>query len=234
CIATGNLVHNLLESNDPTEALRSIYQRGASWLGFKEFEIDQLIKDTGESAKELASLFNVDVASVPNPEDVLNNADRQLIELAKSQQIEGYAAKQFAELVLVDDGTDPLTGTLTRNGFAQAIKESFPAAHSGEYPLSVAQLVITGYDELREAVGEPVQDALALSIVVMLRRHFEQMGGVVCRLGESIFAVVLPACERADVTHEANACCVEFGERLVGWIPEIEAVADSVRIAMGV
>jgi GGDEF domain-containing protein len=79
-----------------------------------------------------------------------------------------------------------------------------------------------------------VQDALALSIVVMLRRHFEQMGGVVCRLGESIFAVVLPACERADVTHEANACCVEFGERLVGWIPEIEAVADSVRIAMGV
>jgi two-component system cell cycle response regulator len=234
CIAIGNLVHNLLESNDPTEALRRIYQRGASWLGFKESEIDQLIKDTGESAKELASLFNVDVGSVPNPEDVLNNADRQLIELAKNQQIEGYAAKQFAELVLVDDGTDPLTGTLTRNGFAQAIKESFPAAHSGEYPLSVAQLVITGYDELHETVGDTVQDALALSIVVMLRRHFEQMGGVVCRLGESIFAVVLPACERADVTHEANACCVEFGERLVGWIPEIEAVADSVRIAMGV
>lgn len=234
CVSLGNLIHHVLESDDPTEALRRAYQRGASWLGLSESQIDQIIKDTGESAKELGSLFSVDVGSVADPEEVLAKADRQLIELAKNQKIEGFAAKQFNELILVEDGTDPLTGTLMREGFAQAIRESYPHAHSGEYPLSVVQLVVSGFDDLGNTVGVEAQDEVVIGTIVMLRRHFEPMGGVVCRLGDSIFAVVLPAVERGDAVRESGACCTEFVQKLPSWVPDSPGIGESMRVSIGV
>lgn len=234
CVALGNLVHTLLESDEPTEHLRRAYLKGMSWLGLAEDKIDAIVRDTGNTTKELASLFSVDVGSVSDPDEVLRNADRQLIDLAKNQQIEGFAAKQFSDLVLVDDGTDPLTGTLLREGFGRAIKETYPRALSGEHPLSIVQLVIEGYDELASTIGDSAQDEVLISTVVMLRKHFEPMGGVVCRLGDSIFAVVLPAVERSDAVRESNACCTEFAARLTEWVPDVPEIKDSVRIAVGV
>ena len=234
CIAMGNMIHTVLESDDPTESLRQAYQRGGSWLGLSEAKVDELLKNTGESAKELGSLFSVDVGSVPDAEEVLERADRQLIELAKNQQIEGYAAKQFADLIQVEDGVDPLTGTLLREGFAQAIKESFHPAHTGAHALSIVQMVISGFDDLGSVVGEDAQDEVVISTVVMLRRHFEPMGGVVCRLGDSIFAVVLPAVERLDAVRASNACCQEFAKRMPSWVPEAPEVGESVSLSVGV
>lgn len=234
CVALGNLVHDVLESDEPTEALRRAYQRGMSWLGLKESQIDQIIKDTGESAKELGSLFNVDVGSMADADEVLAKADRQLIELAKNQKIEGFAAKQFSELILVEDGTDALTGTLTREGFAHAIREAYPHAQSGEYSLSVVQMVISGYDDLGNTIGVEAQDEVVIGTVVMLRRRFEPMGGVICRLSDSIFAVVLPAVERVDAVRESGACCLEFVQKLPVWVPESPGIAESVRVSIGV
>lgn len=234
CIALGNLINEVLESDDPTEALRYAYRKGMSWLGLKEAQIDEVIKDTGASTKELASMFSVDVGTIEDPEAVLARADRQLIEMARNQQIEGYAAKQFAELVQSDDGTDPLTGTLTRQGFANAIKESFPAAYSGAYPLSVVQIVINNLDEIGSSIGEAAQDEVVISTVVMLRKHFEPMGGVVCRLADSIFSVVLPSTARMEAVNIANACCKEFESRLKHWIPDTPEVDGMCSISIGV
>ena len=234
CVALGNLVHDLLEREDPTEPLRRLYQRGMSWLGLTEAQLDEIVKETSESTKELASLFSVNVGSIPSAEEVLARADRQLIEMARNQQIEGYAAKQFAELVLEDDGTDPLTGTLTREGFTQAIRSSFPAALNGEMPMTVVQVMINGYDDLGSTVSESAQDEVLISTVVMLRKHFEHMGGIVCRLANSIFSVVLPGTIRSDAVREANDCCVEFQERLGSWIPDTPEVCEYVSISVGV
>lgn len=234
CVAMGNLIHDLLESKDPTESLRRAYQRGRSWLGLDESQIDQIVKDTAESAKELGSLFSVDVGSIPDPEEVLSKADRQLIELAKNQQIEGFAAKQFADIIVVEDGTDPLTGLMLREGFAHAIRESFAPSFGGKHPMSVVQLVISGYDELGTTIGEAAQDELVISTAVLLRKHFEPMGGVVCRLSDSIFAVVLPAIERAEAVREANSCCEEFVKRVPQWIADAPDIEHDVCVSIGV
>lgn len=234
CVALGNLINEVLSADDPTEPLRNTYRKGMSWLGLSEAQIDEIIKQTGESTKELASLFSVEVGSIEDPEEVLARADRQLIEMARNQQIEGYAAKQFAELIMSDDGTDPLTGALTREGFAQAIKESFPSAHSGEHSLSLVQVVINQLDEVQASLGEHAQDEIVISSVVMLRRHFEPMGGVVCRLADSIFSVVLPTIERLDASRVAKTCCEEFSSRLSVWFPDTPDIDTLVSISMGV
>ncbi len=234
CVAIGNMVHSVLSCENPTEPLRRVYAKGASWLGFTESQVDELIKKTGGTTKELANLFSIEVGSIPDPDEVLAKADRQLIELSKNQQIESFAAKQFADLLENNDGTDPITGTIMREGFTRVVRETFERARSGEFSLSVVQVVIGGYDELGKTIGESAQDEVVIGTTVLLRRYFEHMGGVVCRLADSIFAIVLPSSERTETTRLANECCQEFTKRIVSWVPDAEGVSDCVKASIGV
>jgi len=234
CVAIGNMVHTVLSAENPTEPLRRLYAKGLSWLGFTESQVDELITKTGGTTKELANLFSIDVGSVPDPDAVLAKADRQLIELSKNQQIQGYAAKQFADLIESDDGSDPITGALTREGFTLAVRETFDRAQAGEFSLSIVQIVISGYDELGNTFGELAQDEVIIGTAVLLKRQFEHMGGIICRLADSIFTVVLPSSERSETTRHANDCCKEFAQRIADWVPEAEGIAECVKVSMGV
>jgi len=136
--------------------------------------------------------------------------------------------------VVDSEGIDPLTGALSREGFSQAIREVFPPAHSGEHALSIVQIVINHLDEIGASIGEAAKDEVVISTVVMLRKHFEPLGGVVCRLADSIFSVVLPAVERADAVNEASVCCGEFENRLQHWVPDTPEIQGMCSISMGV
>lgn len=235
CVALGNQVHAVMEQEEnPTEALRRVYSKGASWLGFTEAQIDDIIRKTGETAKEIGSLFTLDVGAVADADEVLQRADRQLIELSKNQEIEGYAAKQFADLLVDSDSVDPFTGTLLREGFNVAVRQAFDSAHAGEYSLSVVQVMISGYEDLAEKHGENAQDEVLIATAVLLRRQFEHMGGVICRLSDSVFAAVLPGVERLTAAQQANLCCEEFTQRAPSWVPDAEGIEQSVKLSMGV
>ncbi|MBL4699070.1 MAG: HDOD domain-containing protein [Phycisphaerales bacterium] len=233
CVALGNMIHGILKSENPTEPLRRTYAKAMSWLGFNESQVDELIKKTGGTTKELANLFSIDVGSVPDPEEVLAKADRQMIELSKNQKIESFAAKQFSEL-LSDDGTDPFTGALNREAFSVVVRKGFEAAYNGQFSLSVVQVMIDGYDDLGSTLGESSQDEIVIGTHVLLVRHFEHMGGIVCRLTDSVFAIVLPTIERVEATQSANACCEEFSSRIMSWIPDTQGVDELVKISVGV
>ena len=234
CVALGNMIHTVLQAENPTEPLRRTYSKAMSWIGLSESDVDELIKTTAETTKELGNLFSIDVGSVPDPEEVLAKADRQLIELSKNQQIEGFAAKQFAELIDSADGTDPFTGALQREGFSIAVRTAFESAYSGKFSLSIVQIMLTGYDELGSTVGEEAQDEVVIGTSVLLRRHFEHMGGIVCRLADSVFAVVLPTIERVEATQGAGACCDEYKKRIVNWVPDTEGIDELVKVSIGV
>ncbi len=234
CVALGNLVHGVLKADDPTETLRRAYAKASSWLGFKEEDVDELIKKTAGTTKELANLFSIDVGSVPDPEEVLAKADRQLIDISKNQQIESYAAKEFAELINTEDGTDPFTGALNRQCFTQAIRDGFASAYDSQLSMTVLQAMIDGYDELGKTMGESAQDEVVIGTSVLLRRQFEHMGGILFRLSDSVFAVVLPSIDRVEATQNASAACDEFSERISNWVPETDRIEELVKISMGV
>lgn len=234
CVAMGNLIHGVLNAEDPTEPLRRAYAKGSSWLGFKDEDVDEIIKKTGETTKELANLFSIDVGSVPDPEEVLAKADRQLIDLSKNQKIESYAAKEFAELINTEDGTDPFTGALNRQSFSHAVRDAYASAFDSHMSLTVVQVVIDGYDELGNTIGEEAQDEVVIGTSVLLRRQFEHMGGILFRLSDSIFALVVPSVERVEATQAASMACDEFQVRIKGWIPDTDGIDELVRISVGV
>ncbi len=234
CVGFGNMIFDILKAENPTEPLRKAYAKGISWLGLSESQVDELITMTAKVTKELGNLFVIDVGSIPDPDEVLAKADRQLIELSKSQPIEGFAAKHFAELIDTRDGTDPFTGALNRDSFNVAIRESFTSAYKGKFCLSVVQLTLDGYDELATSIGDAAQDEVVIGTSVLLRRHFEHMGGVVCRLADSVFAVVLPAVGRAEATQGSSLCCDEFTKRIANWVSDADGVSEVVKVSIGV
>lgn len=234
CVAVGNLVHTVLVADDPTEPLRDLYRRAEQWLGMDEQSVDELILSAGEAARELGSLFELDTGTMLNPRDVLARADRRLIEMARGKQIESYAVREMAGVLAADSGRDPLTGLLDRESFGKAVRKVFPAASAGDMDLSVAQFAVDGLDAVLASHGPALQDETVLGLTVALLRSFEPMGGLVARVTETDFAVVLPGTGRRAASDAAQSVCDQFPDGLTRWLAGAPDAAASVRISAGV
>lgn len=234
CVAAGNLVHQVLISPDPTDALRELYRRAEQWLGLNEEAVDALVGEAGEAARELGTLFELDTVNMPNPRDVLARADRQLIRMARENRIESFALRELSGVLAGEQGRDPLTGLLDRDAFGQAVRAAHPAARGGEIELTVAQFAVDGLGEMLARHGQHAQDEVVLGVTVMLLGAFEPMGGVVARVTETDFAVVLPRSGRRAACDAAQGVCERFGPGVRGWLPEIADADRVVRISAGV
>lgn len=234
CVAMGNLIHAVLLSEDPTDGLREAYKRGEQWLGLTPEVVDGLIRETGVAARELGSLFELDTAGLPNAEEVLARADRQLIEMARSGGIESYAIRELSGVLTGDDGHDPLTGMLSRDAFGQAVRKAYPSARAGEIELSIVQFAVDGLKELLSQHGQHVQDEVVLGTAVMLLKRFEPMGGVVARVTETDFAVILPRVSRRTAADAAQVVCDQFASSVRGWLPDAPEAGRLIKISGGV
>lgn len=234
CVALGNLVHEVLIAEDPTAALRELYRRGEQWLGMDERAIDALVTEAGQAARELGSLFELDTSTMPNPRDVLAKADRRLIEMARENRIESYAARELAGVLTGDKGRDALTGLLDRESFGKAVRKAFPAAHEGQIDLTLVQFAVDGLEGLLEHHGQAAQDEVVLGATVLLLRCFEPMGGIVARVNDTDFAVILPGTARRTAADTAQGVCDQFPAGVARWLPGVAGAEGLVRINAGV
>lgn len=233
CVALGNAVHDALTDEDPTPALRTLYARGKQWFRMTPSEIDDLIVECGRSAKELGRLFRLNTGPAADAEFVLEQAERQLIELTRSGADVSFAGEQLARVADRPDAHDPLTGAFGPDGFDRAVRVAFASAKGGQTTLTVAQIAIDHVRELAEQHGEVVRDELVIGLVATLHKHFEPMGGVVCRLATDALCVVLP-----DTTQPtALAALANLRAELPGafrrWLPALPAGEDPPTISIG-
>lgn len=234
CVALGNLVHEMLIADEPTDALRELYRRGEQWLGMDSDAIDRLVLEAGAAARELGSLFELDTSSMLNPKEVLARADRQMIEMARRNEVESYTIRELSGVLDGDEGHDPLTGMLSREAFARAVRETHPAARAGQIELSIAQFAIDGLLSMLESHGQMAQDEVILGTTVMLLRWFEPMGGIVARITQTDFAVILPRTGRRAASDAAQEICDQFPMSVRGWMPQFADADAIVRINAGV
>jgi HD-like signal output (HDOD) protein/GGDEF domain-containing protein len=234
CVAVGNLIHAVLIAEDPTDAMRDLYRRGEQWLNLSGDAIDDLVREAGEAARELGSLFELDTSTMPNPRDVLARADRQLIGMAKDKGIESFAIRELSGVIAGDKAHDPLTGMLSREAFGQAVRGAYPAARRGEIDLSLVQFAIDGLDATLAEHGQAAQDEVVLGATVLLLRHFEPMGGIVARVTETDFAIILPGAGRRAAGDAAQRVCDAFPAGVDRWLRETPDTESRVRVSAGV
>jgi len=232
CIALGNIIHDVLASDAPTEALRTAYARGQTWLDLSDLEIDQIILETGNASKEMAKVLEVDIGEQDDPEEVLARADRKLIEMTRGQELESYAISEIG----VANGTeavDPLTGVLNREGFKHAIRQVYSTVKPGEVEITVVQLSLAGLEDVSKIIGPESHDDIVIGTSVLLLKYFEPMGGAICRLTDHDFGVVLPEVGRTTASRAAASFTEQFTGALSRWIPDVPDVDQLIKVHIG-
>jgi GGDEF domain-containing protein len=63
---------------------------------------------------------------------------------------------------------------------------------------------------------------------------FEPMGGIVARVHETDFAVILPGTDRRSASDAAQGVCDQFSSAVRGWLPALGDADRIVRINAGV
>ena len=233
CIALGNLIHEVLISENPSDALRTAYARAQTWLDLTESEVDEIILETSNASKEMAKVLEVDVAKTESAEEILARADRKLIEMTREHQIESYSINELAMGTLDPESIDSLTGVLNRDGFKHAIKQVYSAVKPGEVEITVIQISLAGLDEVSELIGAQSHDEIVMGTSVILLKFFEPMGGAICRLTDHDFGVVLPEVGRETASRAAASVTEQFGQALGRWIPDLPDVNELVRVHIG-
>jgi len=233
CIAMGNLIHGVLTSENPTDALRTAYGRGQTWLDLNDTEIDDIIVQTGEAAKEMAKVLEVGVGKQESPEDILTRADRKLIAMTRDREIESYSAKEVGSLAEGIEAIDPMTGVLNREGFKHAIRQVYSTVKPGEVDITVIQVSLAGLDDVNKTLGQERHDDIVIGTSVILLKLFESMGGAICRLGDHDFGVVLPEVDRATASSASSGFTEDFTEALGRWIPDVPDIDKLVKVHIG-
>lgn len=212
CVGLGNFVHDVLTNEDTTTPLRSLYEKAMAWYKLDSTAVDEIVEQSSEAAREMASVFKLDIGPYTDANAVLAKAAEKSVELVKETPGESNVMSHAQKgSVLSGSDSDPLTGSVGPSGFETAIREGFRFAAENDDELAIVQVVIDSYDTLETEHGEGADIEAAMGIAGLLKRIFEGHGGVVCRAAPNTFAVVLSGMGRLTATSLAEL----FAEDLV-------------------
>lgn len=217
CVGLGNLVHDILATDDPLTNLKRLYDKASAWYKLNTDTVDELVKRASDGAKTMAQLFSLDIGSEIDAERIIETAGRRAVELAKSSPASSSALAGATGSVLAKAEFDPLTGAVGRIGFDTAVRHGFGVSAGEDAPMSVLQIMIDNYEHLVSAHGQDAGIEAVVGVTALLKRAYEPHGGVVCRLADAAFAVVAPGLDRAAAVRVADEFREELGHLARSW-----------------
>lgn len=215
CVGLGNMLHDAMTAAEPGPPLQRLLAYARQWFGLPSERVDVLIAHTIEASKELSGLFAVDIGESADADRLVTAARRQMVDISKVTPFADTLPVGIQSLVVDAGETDPLTGALGRSAFDRAMRRAFEVARNGGESVTVATVSLDG---LPTGDGEAVRfaDEAMVTACALLRKHFDPLGGVVCRLGGPLFAVLVTGAAQAPVTAAAEEFRAELATVLGG------------------
>ncbi len=233
-VAIGNYAHDAVTDEEPAPALKKYYDRCEQWFGLTKSQSDEAFRRFAESTEELSDLFNLDTGKCPQPDELLEKADSNLIKLTEEEPRRSAGVDQLDHLLSGDDNTDPLTGLLNAKGFESALTGMFSSLRESGEPVCLLQVVVDGLKEIQEKAGVLASDAAFIRAVAFLQKHFEPIGGIICRVGSSIVSVIIPRATDKQVIGMAEQFRTQFHSSLNDLTTKVGVPAGTVRLSVGV
>lgn len=234
-ISLGALVHDVLTCSESGSALRKLYERAKSLCGIEPGVCDEVVRTVSVHAVEMSRLFKIDTGARANAETLLAEAERQLVEISKNQG--------GASAALLDSATDqtfsqlprdPLTGAAGQQAFSVAVSRAFQVASVEDRAATVVHIAVEGIEHLRQCFGEVVGDEALMGLATLLNREFEPMGGLVCRVGQAVFSVVLPDVGRREAVRALEDFRERAGAASAQWSPDSHGERLPISVCAGV
>lgn len=215
-VGLGNMAHDALTDSNPGPALKKLYQRADQWFGIKSDDMHTLMRKIAEGAKDMTSLLHLETGAHADPESIVRAAEKQMIDLA--QEGAGAGHSQTLDNLLVDSKQfDPLTGAVGRTGFDLALRKGFELSTKTNEPLTLVQVGIEGLQRTAGQIGVTAGDDAVNACIMLLRKHFSSLGGVVCTLGGDLFAVVLYGAKVRAAEKAAEEFRFSFDKAVLTW-----------------
>jgi len=234
CVGVGGLIHDALTETRSAAPRRRMFERCSGWFRIESDQANQLLRRAAESVEEFAKLFSLDVEGGTDPDAVMAEADRRLVDLARAGREASFVQQTVMKELGDEADCDPLTGAIGLRGYRGLLARSFDKAMDAGAPLSLVQIALEGLQAAEAGYGPAGRDEVLLGATALMHKYFEPLGGAVCRLGQSVFAVVLPGCDGDD----AQVACEELRRQLPAnartWAPPtaVEAIVISASIGL--
>lgn len=232
-VSLGTLVHDVLTCEEPAGALRKLYERAKSMCGIEANTCDEVVRSVSVHAVEMSRLFKINTGARADAEALLIEAGKQLVELSSqggaSVLLDAAADQTFSQLP-----RDPLTGAAGQEAFSVAVSRAFQVASVEDKAATVVHIAVEGLEHLRQQFGEVVGDEALMGLVAMLNREFEPLGGLVCRVGQAVFSVVLPDVGRREAVRALEGLRERLSAASAQWSPDSRGERLPISVCAGV
>ncbi|MEM1071683.1 MAG: HDOD domain-containing protein [Planctomycetota bacterium] len=204
CVGLGGILADAMSAEEPLPHLRRYRAKAADWFALSNEAIDQVIEEVTAGTKEMASLFDIDAGNMPVVDDLLATAHDQAVEIAIEAPPVPESDEALDALLIDSPRYDDVTGLINKDAFPSLYHTCFERATSAGESVSMVRIVVTRTDA-SASHSTTEMNKFVVSVATSLRKHFQQAGGTIARLGPLSFAVVLTGAQRSSVSKTAEA-----------------------------
>lgn len=186
-------------------------------------DCDLLLGEVGKKTREVATLFEINVASPEDFEAILKRANEALVDMTLRTQQQATVLERQASTahileqqnqVLKKHATiDPLTGLHNRAFFDAFLQKHFAEALSGARPLAVLMLDVDKFKSVNDKHGHPAGDAVLKTLGKLVGASARD-GELAARYGGEEMVLVLPG-----ATRQAAAAAAELLRKAIAARP---------------
>jgi diguanylate cyclase (GGDEF)-like protein len=218
---------------DPALAMQSLRQASAAFLNLDEKKLEVTLRRVAERAKEVATLFDVDLGSQDDLTAILEQAKEALMVLAITAHRQVHDAKEAlgsleakAKSLEQEASRDGLTGLYNRSYFDQALRQAVAKAVQEGRAMSVIMFDVDHFKGINDNHGHLAGDRVLAGIARTLGMRLRPTD-LACRFGGEEFVLVLP-----DTPGEGAAVVAERLRRKVEETAYDSGSRDSLHVTV--
>jgi PleD family two-component response regulator len=185
-------------------AIADVRQFCADTYQIASADVDAMLDDICERTKEVASLFEINIASATNYEAILKKANEALVDLTLKSQQQATTLQEQNQQLKEAATTDKLTGLANRARFDEFLGEQVATALAEGKPLALLLLDVDKFKSVNDTHGHQVGDQVLAALGELLRTAARAQD-LAARYGGEEMALVLPGTTRATAAAIAES-----------------------------
>ncbi|HEX8341197.1 MAG TPA: HDOD domain-containing protein [Tepidisphaeraceae bacterium] len=184
---------------DAAQAITDVRHAAKAVHGLDSAVADALLSEIGTKTKEIAPLFEINLGSLDNYENILKRANEALVQLTLQSQVETHALLQQNAQLKQQALLDRLTGLSNRAGFDQKSQALWGEAQATGTTLCLLMIDLDHFKAVNDQHGHPAGDDVLRAVSKCLRAAARPQD-VAARYGGEELALLLPDTPRAIAT----------------------------------
>ncbi len=228
-VSTGVMLADVFMAEDPAPAIAAARIELAARFHMTPATIEEVLATIGKSAREAASLLEVQMGAERTYQQILAEAQEALVALTLQSQQQVQTIQKEVQTLQVKATTDPLTSLANRSRFDEFFEEHFKRAYTHERPLSLLFLDIDHFKKINDTYGHQAGDEVLRRVARVLKNSVRNID-LVARYGGEEFAIVLTETDTSSASVRAEILRTQVANERI----EIGAQQLSVTISIGV